>query len=78
MLTNTGPRIPHVRAYKHALQDLRSHLSDGQFAMLYAQYLAPAHTMTATELATAACYKSYHGANLQYGLMSYRLRERLG
>jgi len=45
--------------------------------MLHAQYIASAHAITATELAAAASYKSYHGANLQYGLMSYRLRERL-
>lgn len=45
--------------------------------MLCAQYRAPDHSLTATELAQAAGYQSFHGANLQYGKMGTLLREVL-
>jgi hypothetical protein len=72
------PPIPPVVQYKATLGILRSQLSNGHMAMLRAQYLAPKRTLTAAELAAAAHYRSYHGANLQYGRMSVRLREILG
>ena len=34
-----------------------------------AHYSAPNHTLTSTELADAAGYKGWQGANLQYGLL---------
>jgi hypothetical protein len=64
--------------YKAALSVIRNQLSDGHIAMLRAQYLAPERALTASELAIAAQYRSYHGANLQYGRMSLLLRHALG
>ena len=45
--------------------------------MLKAPYRAPNQTITATELATAAGYKSYSAANLQYGNVGKALYEEL-
>jgi len=72
------PPIPSVAQYKAALSAIREQLSDGHKAMLRAQYRAPERTLTASELAVAAQYRSYHGTNLQYGKMSVRLRAVLG
>jgi hypothetical protein len=72
------PAIPSAIRYQQAFRAIRSELSDGQWAMLCAQYLAPSHTITATELANAAGYKNFRGANLQYGKMGTLLREALG
>jgi 5-methylcytosine-specific restriction enzyme A len=72
------PPIPSVAHYKAALNAARGQLSDGQLAMLRAQYFAPERTLTASQLAAAANYRSYHGANLQYGRMSLLLRHVLG
>src|SRR6266511_1276707 len=72
------PPIPSVARYKEALSAIHGALTDGQLAMLRAQYLAPQHTLTATELASAAGYRSFRGTNLQYGKMSVLLRDVLG
>jgi hypothetical protein len=45
--------------------------------MLRAQCRAPAHTITATQLAQAAGYKNYNAANLHYGTMARLVAERL-
>jgi hypothetical protein len=71
------PPIPSVAAYKAVLPQAIESLSDSQIAMLRAQYLAPQHAMTATQLAEAAKYRSFHGANLQYGKMGQKLRKAL-
>ena len=63
----------YVRAFQAVLKDL----SDGHCAMLKAHYRAPNQTITATELATAAGYKSYSAANLQYGNVGKALYEEL-
>jgi hypothetical protein len=67
--------LPSVEDYKIAFEAL--HLSPGQWDMLRAHFLAPNHTITATELADAAGYKSWQGANLQYGLLGKKLRHIL-
>jgi len=72
------PPIPAVARYMAALGAIRRRLSEGQLAMLRAQYHAPERALTAAELAVAARYRSYHGANLQYGRMSLLLRQALG
>jgi len=72
------PPIPSVAHYKAALNAARGQLSDGHLAMLRAQYFAPERALTASQLAAAANYRSYHGANLQYGRMSVLLRTILG
>jgi hypothetical protein len=64
--------LPSVLEYKDALSAIN--MSDGQRDMLRAHYLAPNHLITSTELADAAGYKGYQGANLQYGRMGKELR----
>lgn len=77
MMSNQLPPIPSVARYKVAFRAVHDLLNDGQRAMLRAQYLASDRTMTATELAVVAGYRSYSGANLQYGKMGRLLREAL-
>src|SRR4051812_37330778 len=77
MTSSQLPPIPSVARYKEAFHAVDQLLNDGQRAMLRAQYLAPDRTMTATELATVAGYRSYRGTNLQYGKMGQLLREVL-
>ena len=67
--------LPSVLEYKDALRAIN--MSAGQRDMLRAHYLAPNYTITATELADAAGYKGFQGANLQYGLMGKKLRYEL-
>ena len=69
--------LPSAAAYQGALAMLRPSLTAGHVAMLRAQYRAPAFTITARELAAAAGYKNFNGANLQYGKLGKRLREAL-
>jgi hypothetical protein len=57
------------------LREICSQLSDGQLAMLKAHYHAENQAMTATELANAAGYASYHPANLHYGNIGKSLYE---
>ncbi|MEX3686462.1 hypothetical protein AB3X91_07610 [Paraburkholderia sp. BR14263] len=54
-------------AYTRALEAVLPELSTGQLKMLQAHYRAPDRIITATELAKAAGYSNYSGANLQYG-----------
>ena len=54
-------------AYTEALVSVLPGLTAGQLRMLQAHYHAPDQTITATQLAEAAGYASYRGANLQYG-----------
>lgn len=49
------------------LREICTQLSDGQLAMLKAHYHAENQAITASELAAAAGYASYHPANLHYG-----------
>ncbi len=67
--------LPSVLEYKDAFRAVD--LSEGQRAMLRAHYLAPNHTITSTDLADAAGYKGWQGANLQYGLLGKKLRDIL-
>lgn len=46
--------------------------------MLKAQYSAPNHTITATQLAEAVGYPNYNAANLQYGTMGKLVAGYLG
>jgi hypothetical protein len=62
--------IATIEQYKAALLALRdSGLPLTYLVMLRAQYRAPSHTITATQLAQAAGYKNYNAANLHYGTM---------
>ena len=44
-----------------------------QLLFLQAHVDAPGHALTMTRLAEAAGYRSYHGVNLQYGLLADRI-----
>jgi len=57
------------------LREICSELSDGQLAMLKAHYHADNQAITASELAAAAGYASYHPANLHYGNIGKLLYE---
>ncbi len=78
MTQDTLSPLPSVEQYKQAFEFIRGSLSEGRIAMLRAQFLAPDHTLTATELAKAAGYKNFRGTNLQYGLLGAELRHILG
>lgn len=57
------------------LKEICTQLSDGQLAMLKAHYHAENQAITASELAAAAGYASYHPTNLHYGNIGKLLYE---
>ena len=60
--------------FRMALLSLRDkNLSDGHLAMLRAQGQSPNGTITSTKLAEAAGYENYNAANLQYGILAFKL-----
>jgi hypothetical protein len=63
------------QAYTRALEAILPELSAGQVKMLPAHYHAPDRVISATELARAAGYSNYSGANLQYGNLGKALHE---
>lgn len=73
------PPLPSVAAYTTALMEMYNAdaITEKQYDMLIEHYNAPNHTITASELAAAVGYKSYSGANLQYGLLGKNLRRYL-
>lgn len=73
-LTNPGLS---VEDYQRALVGIKKTLTAGQWAMLEAQYHAPKQTITAMQLAGAAGYRSYHGANLQYAMVGQKIADFL-
>ncbi|MFN8400070.1 MAG: hypothetical protein U0X74_08645 [Anaerolineales bacterium] len=75
--SSTLAAVPSVAKYKNAFRQISANLTPKQMAMLKAQYSAPRHTLTATQLANAAGYKNFKGANLQYGIIGTMLREAL-
>jgi hypothetical protein len=62
-------------AYTEALVSVLPRLTAAQLKMLQAHYHAPDRTITATQLAEAAGYASYSGANLQYGFIGKAILE---
>ncbi|MDR5754881.1 MULTISPECIES: hypothetical protein [Caballeronia] len=62
--------------YTAALAAVLPNLSAAQVRMLQAHYHAPDRTITATQLAAAAGYASYTGANLQYGMIGKAILEQ--
>ncbi|SAK73936.1 hypothetical protein AWB79_04296 [Caballeronia hypogeia] len=64
-----------VAAYIHALNAIAP-ISEGQRKMLVAHYRAPDRTITATQLAKAAGYTDYRGANVQYGALGKLIHEQ--
>jgi hypothetical protein len=68
-------KTPDETRVLDGLRAIYSQLSDGQLAMLKAHYHAENQAITATELAAAAGYASYHPANLHYGSIGKLLYE---
>jgi len=64
---------PSAEEARRAFCAISERLSDGQRKMLKAHLAAPGHTLTASQLASAAGYKGYSGANLQYGFVGAML-----
>jgi hypothetical protein len=69
------PAVPSSETYKQAFLKLRNSISEKQMQMLRAHYRATNHSITATDLAKAAGYKSFQTANLQYGKLGRKLRD---
>jgi hypothetical protein len=68
-----GSTSPTEAATAHALLAIWKHLAPSQIAMLNAHYRAPGRALTATQLASAAKFKSYSGVNLHYGRVGWML-----
>ncbi|MCG7602096.1 hypothetical protein MHM84_20350 [Halomonas sp. McH1-25] len=60
------------------LRDEKQFRNTQYLALLRAQYAAPAHTITATELARAVGYENYNAANLHYGTLGREVAKKLG
>ena len=69
---------PSADAYSYAFAELEPTLPAKHRAMLRAHYAAPAHTLTAAQIAAAVGYKSYSTVNLQYGTLAKRVCSLLG
>lgn len=63
-------------AYTEALVAVLPCLTAAQIRMLQAHYHAPDRMITAAELAAAAGFTSYSGANLQYGIVGKAILEQ--
>lgn len=64
----------YERAFGHLLPDM----PDSYLAMLRAHLAAPDHLISATNLAAAAGYAGYEGANLHYGKLGQRVADEIG
>lgn len=62
-----------VDDYRRAFEAIAPDLTEGHRAMLKAHYHAPHRTITASQLAEAACYEGYQGANIQYGKVGQKV-----
>ena len=69
--------VPSVQEYKKAFEEVKNDLSTAQLIMLKEQFLDPQRAKSANDLAKAASFKNYGGANLQYGLMAKKIRDKL-
>ena len=71
--------IATVQQFEKALRQVEADgLPESHLAMLNAQYRAPDRAISASTLAKSAAYKSYHGANLQYGKLAFTIAKALG
>ncbi len=71
-------RLPIVAKYRAAFEAVRPKMTPVQWKMLEAHFLAPDHTATAGEIATAAGSSSYQMTNSAYSRFGRRLRDALG
>lgn len=69
--------FPSSKQYQLALQTIGPTMSRGHRAMLEVLYQACDRALTTSQLATAAGYKGWPGACLQFGILSKRLCEAL-
>ena len=69
--------VPSLSEYKRALRVVLNDSPVAHVAMLRAHVAAPAHQITASELARAAGYSGYEPANLQYGKFAHRICDEL-
>lgn len=67
--------MPNADTYQKALTQIN--ITDKQKLMLKAHFQATNRSITYTELASAAGYDSYEGANSQYGLLGRNLGEAI-
>lgn len=75
--SNIDVDLPSVEEYVTAFSAIQEKLTEGHRAMLLAHYHALDYTTTASELAKAAAYESYGGANLQYARLGVMLADYL-
>lgn len=66
-----------VDDYWRAFEAIAPTLTKGHRAMLRAHFDAPKRTITASQLAEAAGYENYNGANLQYAAIAQKVAEYL-
>jgi 5-methylcytosine-specific restriction protein A len=69
--------VPSLSEYKRALRIVLNDSPVKHVAMLRAHVAAPAHQITASELARAAGYSGYGNANLEYGKFAHRICDEL-
>jgi hypothetical protein len=70
-------RFPSSKQYQLAFQVIEAKMSPGHRAMLEVLYQASDHPLTTGQLASAARYKGWQGACLQFGLLARSLCEAL-
>src|SRR5438552_12739932 len=71
-------RAPSVAVYSAALRRLQPELKASWIAMLKAHAAAPRRTLTTSQLAKVAGFKTYHAVNLQYGRFGALLASEVG
>lgn len=70
-------QVATAEQFRRALLSIRNNLTDNMHDMLRFQFHAPDYMATATELAQAVGYVTYHPANLQYGELGKLVAEAL-
>lgn len=73
----TLPAVPSTDRYRDALRVLAYSMPKKHRRLLEKHYRAPDHTATASELAEWVDYADWNAVNLQYGLFSVKLAERM-
>jgi hypothetical protein len=69
--------IPTANQFLRAFERVLPDANEAQLRMLRAHFKAPDYTLTASQLAKAAKYKNYSGANLHYGKLAGKLCDEL-
>lgn len=71
------PPVPPMERYRDALRVLAYSMPAKHRQLLLLHYRAPAHTITAAELAAKVGYANYRAVNLQYGTLGANLADRM-